>query len=368
MNMSGGFVDGETYLEGLIESLSTLPAEMRRNLDLMKDMDGSCSSLMEETMRLQQDYLQRVEEKIGRLEVVDGEGVRVLSANRHDNGTGGDVVDDDEKMAAPTSTTEKELLPVVIPTTEELMAYVHESATRAQIESLRADALQQAEEKVEIANQTFELVDNMCRKLDTDLKEMERSSLLLNTRNGGAVADFHQNHPLSSIGGVNGLSSVPGGASSMGALSGANASSSANTTSGSGRGRGAPKKDDLAAVQELPGSPDWILAKVITYDPSTGMFKLSDEDVESQKAFNLPESQVIILETRSMRNLRSGDVVFAVYPDTTSFYQGIIAQPPRKAAGGGMFVMITFVDDEDLTTGKTLDKAVLLKHVMSPPY
>jgi len=26
------------------------------------------------------------------------------------------------------------------------------------------------------------------------------------------------------------------------------------------------------------------------------------------------------------------------------------------------------VDDEDAATGKTLDKAVLLKHVMPPPY
>jgi hypothetical protein len=84
------------------------------------------------------------------------------------------------------------------------------------------------------------------------------------------------------------------------------------------------------------------------------------------KVFNLPASSVIILER--MRNIRSGDVVFAVYPDTTSFYQGTIAQQPRKAVGGGMFVTITFLDDEDAATGETHDKAVLLKHVMSPPY
>ena len=218
------------------------------------------------------------------------------------------------------------------------MAYVHDSSMRSKIESLRADALQQASEKVEIANQTLELVDNFCRKLETDLKEMERS---LSTRSG---SNFNN---LSSSGGLAGaLSAGASGASSSG-----------------NRGRGAPKKDDLAAVKI---SGDWILAKVITHDPQTGMFKLSDEDMESNKIFNLPESEVIVLER--MRNLRSGDVVFAVYPDTTSFYQGTIAQPPRKAAGGGMFVMITFVDDEDAATGKTLDKAVLLKHVMPPPF
>jgi len=329
MNLPGGFVDGETYLEGLIESLGTLPAEMRRNLELMNDMDGSCSNLMEETMRLQQEYLQNIEKRMSKLEVVDGKGVRVLSQDRDGKENSDD--DDDESM-------EDSELPVVIPTTEELMAYVHNASARAQIESLRENALQQAEEKVEIANQTLELVDNLCRKLDFDLKEMERTLL---TRNG---TDFHTQ------GGVNG----PGAASTAGAAS------------STGRGRGAPKKDDLAAVQEVPGSPDWILAKVITHDPTTGTFKLSDEDMESNKVFNLPESQVIILER--MRNLRIGDIVFAVYPDTTSFYQGTIAQPPRKAAGGGMFVMVTFVDDEDATTGKTLDKAVLLKHVMPPPH
>ena len=33
----------ETYLESFIEHISTLPSEIRRNLDLMKDLDKSCS-------------------------------------------------------------------------------------------------------------------------------------------------------------------------------------------------------------------------------------------------------------------------------------------------------------------------------------
>jgi hypothetical protein len=32
----------ETYLESFIESLSTLPHEVRRNLDLIKDLDQTC--------------------------------------------------------------------------------------------------------------------------------------------------------------------------------------------------------------------------------------------------------------------------------------------------------------------------------------
>jgi hypothetical protein len=43
------------------------------------------------------------------------------------------------------------------------------------------------------------------------------------------------------------------------------------------------KPNDLAACQATVGS-DWILAKVIHHDPASGMYKLSDEDVESNKS------------------------------------------------------------------------------------
>jgi hypothetical protein len=267
---SGSFIDGETYLEGFIESLSTLPAELRRNLDLMKDMDGSCSTLMEETTRLQLDYIRRVEDKIGRLEVVDGEGVRVLSnkdnvKSCYNNNKNDDDDNDNEKMIP-----RDEELPVVIPTTEELMAYVHEPTTLSQIESLRADSLQQAEEKVEIAKQTYKMIDNLYQKLDADLRQREME-LSLSTRNG---PDFHH-HPSNATATMNQLASTAAGLSAAGT----GTSSSSRTV---GRGRGAPKLNDLAAIQ-VPGTSDWILAKVITHDPKTGMFTLSDEDVESNK-------------------------------------------------------------------------------------
>ena len=51
-----------------------------------------------------------------------------------------------------------------------------------------------------------------------------------------------------------------------------------------GRSGGIAKPDDLAAIQVTPNSPDWILAKVITHDPNTQMYKLADEDIESNKS------------------------------------------------------------------------------------
>jgi len=63
--------------------------------------------------------------------------------------------------------------------------------------------------------------------------------------------------------------------------------------------------------------------------------------------------------------LRAGDTVFAVYPDTTSFYQATVVQVPRKQTGA--YAMVNFLDDSD-EFGITHDKAVPLKHVMLPPY
>lgn len=81
--------------------------------------------------------------------------------------------------------------------------------------------------------------------------------------------------------------------------------------------------------------------------------------------FHLPESQVMVLE--GLDKLSKGDTVFAVYPDTTSFYQATVVQTLRKSTGGGSFVMVNFVDDSD-EHGVTHDKAVLLQHIMRPPY
>jgi hypothetical protein len=103
-------------------------------------------------------------------------------------------------------------------------------------------------------------------------------------------------------------------------------------------------------------------------------------------AYHLPESQVVLC---GVDKLSKGDVVFCVYPDTTSFYQATVVQVPRKnqqlvlagvgganpigggPAGGGAaaggFVMVNFVDDSD-EYGVTHDKAVPLQHVIYPPY
>lgn len=278
----------ETYLESFIEHISTLPHEVRRNLDLMRDLDTSCSVLAEELRQVEQLYAKQCDEKMNQLELgitKDGRpGVKVLTGSGE----------------------------FVVPTTEDFSEYLYDEDALQKISTLRKDALQQSEEKVAIADQTLALVDATVGRLDRDLQALE--ALLKQT--------------------------------------------------GEYEISGVAKPNDLAAIQVTPGSSDWILAKVMTHNQETAMYTLSDEDLESNKTFHLPESQVVVLG--GIERLSKGDGVYAVYPDTTSFYQASVVQGPRKVAGGGSFIMVNFVDDSD-ENGITHEKAVLMKHVMRLP-
>ena len=194
----------ETFLESFLDSLTGLPHEIKRNLELMKDLDKSCTALQEDMKQRQREYVHSAQEKVMALDVAvvdDTAGVRVA---------GGEVI---------------------IPTTEELRNLIAQPQALQSIRQLEASALQQADEKVAIAEQTYALVASIVNRLDVDLEQME------------------------------------------GILQ----------TSGEFQAPGAAKPDDLAAIQVAQGS-DWILAKVISHDPQTGMYKLSDEDVESSKS------------------------------------------------------------------------------------
>ena len=76
--------------------------------------------------------------------------------------------------------------------------------------------------------------------------------------------------------------------------------------------------------------------------------------------------------------LSKGDTIYAVYPDTTSFYQATVVVSTHKKTPGPQaaappslpkqppYVMVQFVDDAD-EFGVTHDKAVPMPHVMIPP-
>lgn len=311
----------ETYLEAFIESLTTLPHEVKRNLEMIKDLDKSGSAKTDELINLQQQYLRQAQQKLSKVRVVENYDGKILGMQLIMNKE--EQAKKNKNSSLTSSPTEEgeegqEEEEAFIPTTEELFDYTYNSQLYHQIQTLQQDCLQKADEKVMIAQQAYDTINVKVQRLDHDLMIMEK---LLQ-----ASGEFDL-----------GLSVRP---------------------------------NDLAACQVSPGS-EWILAKVTHHDPKTGMYKLADEDVESDKIFDLPESQVIVLST--VEKLRSGDIVYAVYPDTTSFYQATVVQAPRKQGGGtsggggpGAFVMLNFHDDAD-EFGVTHDKAVPLKHVMFPP-
>jgi hypothetical protein len=217
-----------------------------------------CSTLFEDMTKLQQEYVQRVQDKVCQLEIVDGEGVRVLNSGSSSDGDG----------------------PVVIPTTEELAAYIREKATYGHIERVQTDALQRAEEKVAIAHQTYSLVDSTCKRLDNDLMELEkilqvrRTICLVGRSVGRLIAPFCEITFRAFL--------------ILLVLLAVHVHIHISTyilqNAGDFQAPGTAKPDDLAAIQVIPGSPDWILAKVINHNPQTGTYKLSDEDVESSKS------------------------------------------------------------------------------------
>lgn len=118
---------------------------------------------------------------------------------------------------------------------------------------------------------------------------------------------------------------------------------------------------NLAAIKVDNSSPDWILAKILSYDKSKRLYTLSDEDLQSNQVYTIPERQVVPLKGTEKNKWARGDVVYAVYPDTTSFYHATVSTPPYNG-----FVMVHFKDDWDVN-GVTHEKAVLMQHVMKVP-
>lgn len=92
-----------------------------------------------------------------------------------------------------------------------------------------------------------------------------------------------------------------------------------------------------------------ILGRVICYRPDTGEYDILD--VDDSKKYVLPERQVVVLDLQeSQRKLTKGELVFALYPDTTSFYPAVVSHAPRRTAmGTEATVIVQFSGDEDIS-------------------
>ena len=107
--------------------------------------------------------------------------------------------------------------------------------------------------------------------------------------------------------------------------------------------------EQVAALVNNNGEDGYILGNVLDYDANLQTYEIQDED-DVNRILYLNNSHVKRLED-SAAHLRRGDVVLAVFPETTSFYRAVVAKNPRppQHGNGGWDVVCRFEDDEDMS-------------------
>ena len=147
-----------TFLESFVEQITNLPNEVRRNLDLVKDLDKSCSQIVGQLREAEEAFVQRAEQTILDLPLA-------ARKRKRDASSAAKKIDDDDSKDDDED--------VVVPTTEELRGRIMNPAEMEMIARLRREAIQQAEEKVVVAEQTYSMVDEVVKRLDSDLSKFE---------------------------------------------------------------------------------------------------------------------------------------------------------------------------------------------------
>jgi hypothetical protein len=137
-----------------------------------------------------------------------------------------------------------------------------------------------------------------------------------------------------------------------------------------------------AKVSSKDEESAWILANVISYDPASNTYEVQDEDDNSKEDGNPTITLSAITHVKRLYDnaayLHKGDEVLAVFPDTTSFYHGVVVRNPRPpgmatnsnesnhhsmANPAGWDVVIRFEDDED-DTGRSPPRKIPARFIM----
>jgi hypothetical protein len=145
--------------------------------------------------------------------------------------------------------------------------------------------------------------------------------------------------------------------------------------------------EQVAAKASADGDADaWILVNVLSYDPVRNSYLVQDED-DSSGGKNEPSAAITVSAATHVKrlhdsaaHLHKGDSVLAVFPDTTSFYRGVVVRNPRPpgevpAASGksgkdkekdkdsGWDVVVRFDDDED-DTGRSPPRRIPARFIL----
>lgn len=109
-------------------------------------------------------------------------------------------------------------------------------------------------------------------------------------------------------------------------------------------------------------SDEWILANVVSCDTSSQQYEVHDED-DAKKIVKLPFTFVRRLEDNAS-DIRRGDVVHCVFPDTTSFYRAVVVKSPKVPGQGQPWEVVVRFDDDEDETGKAPPRRVPARFVM----
>lgn len=288
MRRSGNDHDGSTVVEDILESITTVPNSVKRNYELMRELDAEVQHLAQE---------------IARAEAAVVSGARqAVSASR---------------PRSIASAVDLDMVEAI-------------AAKRRYCDDL-------LDEKIAIAEQTDELVVQHIEVMNAELSALS--------------SHLHATGEFESSGAAR-----PG--------------------------------DEVAVCLDDRDKDAWILARVVRFKPETASYDVADAD-DDHKVYELPETRVVPLTDANNRGMvaaphalapvasvlavldgapgdtkvSKGDEVFAVYPDTTSFYPGTVSIPPRRAMAGTAICHVQFHDDAD-ETGLNPDRPIPLKHII----
>ena len=313
------------YLDTYLETVTSLPSEVQRILNTLKDIDKSA----QEVERQAQTKTERC-----------------LSLPQHSSRN---TTDEQKKELA---TLRKEL-------------------------DKDHDVLQMlANEKIELTKTAYELLGGHMELLDEDLIKFEHEITLnvaeqelqqLQQQQADALADREK--------------------AATGPRTSGHHHHHHGHGSGSGRGGGGESDnvrqgDQVAARTSAVGAPDeWILARVMNVSSDGGTYTILDEDADeggaaqtSSSIHHLPQKQVIRLpktkEKKHAKTFSEGSYVLAVFPSTTMFYRAFVVQPAKWQAKNSSWGAYTlgFDDDEDPNNpGYSTNRVVPFHHVVPLP-
>jgi len=134
-----------------------------------------------------------------------------------------------------------------------------------------------------------------------------------------------------------------------------------NNVRSSENGRIDPGEQVAAKVDD-----NWILASVVRYNSEEGVYDVEDED-DTKTKIQVSANNLVKLGIE--HDLEKDEKVYAIFPETTSFYHAELARPLRCSSGHfyPADAHVKFVDDVDLVTGKTPIRKVPARYVMAVP-